>query len=88
VHAKLEARRGAFEQAELVAAEGAQIAARTDSLTWHGDSLVNLAEVLRLAGDVEGARRVSAQALELYEQKGNLVSASKARGNLAVLAIR
>jgi predicted ATPase/class 3 adenylate cyclase len=88
VHGKLEARRGAFEQAELVAAEGAQIAARTDSLTWHGDSLVNLAEVLRLAGDVEGARRVSEEALVLYEQKGNLVSANRARDALAELAIR
>jgi len=88
VHGKLEARRGAFEQAELAAAGGAQIAARTDSLTWHGDSLVNLAEVLRLAGDVEGARRAGEEALELFEQKGNLVSANRARDALAELAIR
>jgi predicted ATPase/class 3 adenylate cyclase len=85
---KLEARRGAFEKAELAAAEAVQLAARTDALSWHADSLGNLAEVLQLAGEQEGARRACEEALELYQQKGNLVSANRARRILAGLAIR
>jgi hypothetical protein len=79
---------GAFEKAELAAAQAVQLAARTDALSFQADSLMNLAEVLRLADEREGARRAGEEALELYRQKGNLVSANRARETLAELAIR
>jgi predicted ATPase/class 3 adenylate cyclase len=88
VRGKLEARRGAFEEARLAASEAVQLAARTDTLSIQADSLMNLAEVLRLADEREGARRAGEEALELYRQKGNLVSANRARETLAELAIR
>ena len=44
-----------------------------------GDLLLDLAEILLAGGDLEGARQASAQAIELYERKGNVVSAARAR---------
>jgi tetratricopeptide (TPR) repeat protein len=43
------------------------------------DLLVNLAEVLRAKGDRNGAGPIIREAIELYEGKGNLVSAARAR---------
>jgi hypothetical protein len=40
---------------------------------------VDLAEVLRLAGRAEEASAALERAVELYERKGNSVSAGKAR---------
>jgi hypothetical protein len=48
----------------------------------HGDALKDLAGIHRLAGRADDARSALEQALQLYEQKGNLVSAGKARALL------
>lgn len=45
----------------------------------HGDALMDLAEVLRLAGRPSEATPLVRRALDLYTQKGHLVSADKAR---------
>jgi hypothetical protein len=47
---------------------------------------MDLAEVLELAGRRAEATPVVERALELFEQKGNVVSAEKARARLAEAA--
>ena len=54
----------------------------TDHLNTRADRLVDLAEILALAGQAESATRAREEALELYEQKGNLVSAGRTRDAL------
>jgi hypothetical protein len=58
---------------------GSLFAADSDFLNAHADALLDLAEVLELAGrSDEGI-----PAIELCEEKGNTVSAQKARTRLA-----
>jgi tetratricopeptide (TPR) repeat protein len=77
------ARRGELDEAERLARDAATRSEQTDFLNWHGDVLLDLAEVLRAAGKPEEARTAVEQALALYEQKGNVVSANAARRLLA-----
>ena len=79
VRAKLLARRGEIEPAEALAREAVALASETDFLVLHADALMDLAEVLRVAGREDEATPVVEQALELYEQKGNVVGAERAR---------
>ena len=62
-----------------------ELAEQTDSLKGHGDTLMDLAEVLGLAGQSQEAAEAIHQALKLYDQKGNLVLAAKARSLLSEL---
>jgi hypothetical protein len=55
------------------------IAARTDELNTHAESLVHLGWVLRRAGDPDGAAGAVVEALELYERKGNIAAAELVR---------
>ena len=80
--AKVLARRGRLEEAEKLAREAVELAESTDFINMHADSLVDLAEVLRLAGRLHEGAAALGQALELYERKGNLVSADRARAVL------
>jgi tetratricopeptide (TPR) repeat protein len=83
VHAKILARQGAIEEAEHLAEEALELVGPTDALNRHADSLLALAEVLRLAGrEDEALDRVGA-AIHLYEQKQNIVSAEHARALLS-----
>jgi predicted ATPase/DNA-binding SARP family transcriptional activator len=82
VRAKLLARQGDPEPAEALAREAVAIAAETDFLVLRGDALMDLAEVLRPAGRETDAVPLVEQALELYEQKGNVVAAERARAIL------
>ena len=52
-------------------------------LNAHADALLDLAEVLALAG--QDARPELEQALALYERKGNLVMAERTRARLPEL---
>ena len=54
----------------------------TEFLNLHADALLVLAEVLRLAGRAGEAAAALEEAIELYERKGNVVSAAKARAAL------
>jgi DNA-binding SARP family transcriptional activator len=73
------ARRGQFDEADRLARQGVELAERTDFLDVHGNALMDLGEVLRLAGRPAEATAAARAALTLYERKGNLVSASRAR---------
>jgi tetratricopeptide (TPR) repeat protein len=83
VRAKLLARAGAHAAALALAHEGLSLIERTDLLTHHGDALLDLADVLRIAERGDEANAAAHEALGLYERKGNLVSAGRARSRLA-----
>ena len=51
----------------------------TDFTVLRADAFMDLAEVLRTAGREAESVLFVAQALELYEQKGNVVAAGRAR---------
>jgi tetratricopeptide (TPR) repeat protein len=83
VRGKVLARRGELEKGDRLAREAVALAEETDMLNAHADALIDLAEVLALAG--QDARTELGQALMLYERKGNLVMAKRARSRLAEL---
>ena len=62
------------------------LAAESDFLVLRGDALLVLGEVLRAAGRADGAVQAVQEALELYEQKGNTVSAGRTRTFLSEIA--
>jgi tetratricopeptide (TPR) repeat protein len=80
--AKVLARRGELEEGERLARDAVALGAETDMLNAHADALLDLAEVLRLAGE-DGRRAELELALDLYERKGNLVMAQRTKENLA-----
>ena len=75
--ARLLARRGELEQAELVAGQAVQLTARSDDISMIGDTFAALAQVLRLSGKIEAAAEALNQAVRLQEQKGNAASAER-----------
>ena len=77
--AKLLARRGEHEAAELVAREAVELVGGTDLLNQQGDALLDLADVLALGGRVDEARAAALEAAERFERKGNLPSLERAR---------
>lgn len=79
IRALLAARRGEFEQAERLARELVAMTARGQSLNARGTALMRLAEVLSMAGRSGEAAPALDEAMQLYERKGNLVSAQEAR---------
>jgi hypothetical protein len=83
VRAKLLARAGSHREAERLAREAIALGERTDMLNWQANALADLAEVHTLAGRVDESSADLRRALALYEQKGNRVSAERARTALA-----
>ena len=77
LRAKLLARRGSQDEADTLAREAVSLARQTDFLNFHAEALVDLAEVLTLAGRGPESHASLKQALELYERKGNLVAAAQ-----------
>lgn len=77
--AKALAWRGRDKKALRIAEQAVRLAARTDFLNMHADALAALAEVHRLQGRREQATQAITQAVSLYERKGNLVAASRAK---------
>jgi class 3 adenylate cyclase/predicted ATPase len=73
------AARGEHVEALRLARESLDAVERTDAVVAHGDALIGLAEALRAAGADADARRAAVHAGELYEQKGDLVDAGRAR---------
>ena len=80
--AKVLASRGDFGEALRLAREAFAILEPTDWLNLRGDALINLAETLRLADRSNEAAPLLEEAVILYEQKGNIVAAAKARAVL------
>ena len=85
VRAELLAKQGHFAEAERLASEAVLHVERTDALNETGDALLTLARVLQAADRSGDALPVAERALSVYEQKGNLVSAGKARALVAEL---
>lgn len=79
VHARLLAREGRIEEAERLAREGVGAGAETDQLWFRADALMDLADVLRMAGRPEEAAAAAAGALRFYERKGIVASAARAQ---------
>ena len=83
VRGKVLARRGELQEGEQLLREAVALAEETDILNAHADALVDLAEVLALAG--HDASSELDRALARYERKGNLVMAERTRSRLAEL---
>ena len=83
--AKILARRGRLKRAEQIAREAVRLAEGTDFLSLHGDVLIDLAEILRIDRRPAEAAAAVANAATLYEAKGNVVSAARARVSLQAL---
>jgi predicted ATPase len=77
--AKILARRGDLEDAERLARDALGLIAETDALTMHAHALISLADVLAAADKLEEAAESAAEGIRLYEAKGNVVAAEKAR---------
>ena len=82
VRAKVLARRGELDEAEALAGEAVALAEAIDCPEWRADAHMDLAEVLLLAGRPEDAIGHVQEALGLYERKGNVVFAGRARKRL------
>src|SRR5206468_2304300 len=78
VAAEREIRRGF----ELLERAGERAGCRRRPPSSRGDARRDLAEVLRLAGRTQEAADAARSALSLYEQKGNVVMAGRARAVL------
>jgi hypothetical protein len=61
------------------------LAATTTDLALRADTLSDLAEVLATTGSREAARASAAEALSLYELKGDTTSAGRCRSRLVEL---
>jgi tetratricopeptide (TPR) repeat protein len=81
--AKILARRGDLEDAERLAREAVDLIAETDALTMRAHALMSLAQVLAATDRAEEAAECAAEGVRLYEMKGNLVAAEKARARVA-----
>jgi tetratricopeptide (TPR) repeat protein len=79
VQAKIHARRGKFETARKLAIEAQRIAEPSDGLNRRARVQRDLGEVLRLAGNASEAGSAFECAIDLYEQKGNVVGAAEIR---------
>jgi class 3 adenylate cyclase/predicted ATPase len=82
VDAKLLAQRGRHGDAEELAREAVDVVGQTDFLQHHGNALLDLGEVLRLAGKPKEADAAVRAGLQLYERKGDVVMAGRARSRL------
>jgi class 3 adenylate cyclase/tetratricopeptide (TPR) repeat protein len=69
-------------EAEQLARESVELAFQTDGVNMQADALVDLAETLRLLHRAGEAQEILEQAVELYEKKGNVVSAASTRALL------
>jgi tetratricopeptide (TPR) repeat protein len=85
--AAIVARRGDLDRAQAFAREAVSLAEPTDTLNVKGATLMDLAKVLQLCGRVSEAIPVAEQAIALFDQKGNVVSAERARRTLTELAV-
>ena len=83
--AKILARRGRLPEGEKLARNALELAEATDFLNMHAHALLDLGEVLRLAGRGTEAVTAVGEALRLYERKGNEVAARQARSLQAEL---
>jgi predicted ATPase/class 3 adenylate cyclase len=75
--ARVYARRGRHDDAEPLIRRAIELTLQTVDITLQADVLVDLATILRLAGRDSEAAAPLAEALALYQRKGDLVSAGR-----------
>ena len=80
--AKVLGRRGEFEAALELANDAVAIASEGDFLPAHAGATEDLAKVLYMAGRRHEATAALAEAIRLYERKGNMLAAERARAFL------
>ncbi|HEV8602009.1 MAG TPA: BTAD domain-containing putative transcriptional regulator [Gaiellaceae bacterium] len=85
--AEVKAGTGVLLQAEELARDAVLLAGKTDMLNRRGRTLLVLAEVLRLQGRDEEAAQQVGDARRVFERKGNVVAASRARALLDELVL-
>ena len=85
VRAKLLARRGDHAEAERLAREAVMLSNTTDMPAEQANSLVDLAEVLMLAGRREEAAEALTNAERLFAEKGYLVAVARTQSLLEEL---
>ena len=78
--ARIAAHRGELDDGGRLARQAVQLAEQSDMLTVRARVWCALGEVLRPAGDTAGADAAEAEALRLYELKGNVTAAASLRG--------
>ena len=86
VRGKIAARAGRFDEAESLVREAVRLSRESDEPDSQASVLMDLAEVLDLAGRADEAAVAFEEAIELYEAKGNIVSAARARERVSELA--
>jgi tetratricopeptide (TPR) repeat protein len=79
VTARILADRGHYRDAEELARSAAALAAQSDLLSEHADTLLDLAHVLAAAGRSSEAQEAGIRALDLYRRKGNLPGSRESR---------
>jgi class 3 adenylate cyclase len=79
VRGKLRARHGAIDEAGALLSAAMALIETSDQLDLQGSGLLDFAEVRELAGAPADAAALSVQAAGLFERKGNVVSAQRAR---------
>jgi DNA-binding SARP family transcriptional activator len=79
VLARIRARRREFDEALALGREAVRLAEPTDLIVMRGGALLDLAEVVALTDHWTDAQALARQALELFELKGNVVLAARAR---------
>jgi tetratricopeptide (TPR) repeat protein len=77
--ALVHASRGKFAEAERLAREAVALYANAESPNFQGDVLLDLAQVLRMAGKPVEAGHAAGEALAFYESKGNRPASGTAR---------
>jgi len=82
IRAKVHARRQEFAEAERLSLAALEYGEASDFLPAHSDALADRAEVLELAGDVDGAASALERTLRVHEEKGNLLGARTTRARL------
>jgi class 3 adenylate cyclase/tetratricopeptide (TPR) repeat protein len=80
VGAKLQARAGRHAEGEALAREAVALFAETDMVDYHAHALADLAEVTAATGPLE-------EAIALFERKGNVVAAGRARAALVEIPL-
>jgi tetratricopeptide (TPR) repeat protein len=73
---------GGLEEAERLAEEAVRLAERTDFPADHAEALLGLGLVRRERGLTAEAEQAIGAALQLYERKGDVVSAARTRSLL------
>jgi tetratricopeptide (TPR) repeat protein len=86
IRGKVLARRGQRAEAVVLADEAVALLRQTDASVIRDEGLLDVAEVMRLSGDLAAAQDYLDEALALFERKGNLVAAQAARASLGALS--